>query len=134
MAWYIAAYPDYHYELLGTKIKVLLNGFSCITSQFSFTATKVLNMVSDVSNTVIVTDPSKKDDINGGMSMLSFKVDGENRQVVEDEAPTANVLLTGVCKPVKVNLLGTITYYCNPDKLVYKIEVLYAHRNAEDDM
>jgi hypothetical protein len=128
-----AAYPDYFYELLSTKIKVLLNGCSTISSQFSFTATKVLNMVSDAGNTVIVSDPSKQDDVNGGISMLAFQVDGENRQVIEDLPPTENILLTGICEPKKVNLLGTITYYVNAEKLVNKIEVLYAHRDMEDD-
>ena len=124
----LEAFPDSIYELHDTNIKVLMNGYSSITLKYTYTGTKVLDLVTDGSvNAVIITDNSTSDG-KGGHNVYTFELENENgANRVADRAPTENKMLVGVtAKGERLCTVGTMTFHVNPDKKIYKGEFLHS--------
>lgn len=121
---FFLAIPDTMYDLLDTRIRISTTGYSTITSKIVVHGTQAMDMVTDTNRVVIVTNPEETPDGRINDDLLAFSVDGEKN--VLDQAPTAKLVGSVKKQHRRLNMVGTVTYYCDPNKKMYRCEFIHS--------
>lgn len=126
-----AAVPDGIFQVLREpKVRIFSDGSSLVSCRFQFEGTQTLNLVTDLSSTIIVMNPSD----TTGSGILAFQVEGENRQV-RDVAPTPTLMLSSVrdsdhdrllnSSSALIQVTGTLSFYFNNEQRIYRMETIH---------
>jgi hypothetical protein len=138
--------PDALFVIHATKYKVLPNGFTSIVCSFTFKGTKVYTMPGlEVHNDEKVIVSIDKMSLGGGESPMP---QGENKMIAtlppaggEPNSPVNASGETWSCDierskmiSTAMSVVGTLTFYVNPEKKIYRISFVHSIRTAENSV
>jgi hypothetical protein len=112
------AIPDSVFENHATKIRMLPNGKAAIVTKYMFTGTKLCDIVTQDRKEVWISS-----------SVPNHTRASEEKYKELPVVKPEEVLMSEIL-PVSLPLtiIGTVTYYTNPDTKIYKIEYVHAMR------
>lgn len=134
--------PDAIFELHETKIRLLSTDFCSIGCKFVFTGTKLFRMSTDDLEAVKYSRDGKKTAIESACKALNqseasasttsstspvpvpvdVSVDSQSEAAVKPKDVTLGPTLD---QSIDVTLIGTLTFFVNPEKQIYKFEFIH---------
>lgn len=124
------AIPDSVFELHETKLRILPNGCCAISSNFIFTGTKILEITPDSHESVVYGDSNHK-------SMQHRSSDSVSSTSTTCSTTSCDTHIDGPEgigiseireMSLALSIIGTVTYFTNANKKIYKIEYVHCMR------
>jgi hypothetical protein len=137
--------PDALFVIHATKYKVLPNGYISIVCSFTFKGTKVYTMPGlEVHNDEKVIVSIEKMSLGDGQSpapqgegkmIATLPTSGEQNSPVDASAPTWSCdIERSKMISTAMSVVGTLTFYVNPEKKIYRISFVHSIRTAENSV
>jgi hypothetical protein len=133
----LTSYPDSIFQIHATKYKVLPNDFTAVVCSFSFKGTKIYNMTGVDNNfdeSVVVSfeklavsgAPKLGGFAQAGKIMASLAANAGENSPVNPQSSRPLELETNNLRSMFVTVFGTLTFYVNPNKKIYRMSFVHS--------
>lgn len=131
----LTSIPDSLFEIHSTKYKILPNDFTSIVCTFSFVGTKVFQLTgvdgAADRNVVISSEASGPRDSSSSASrgrVVASTVADRNAQLSSNDSAEAAAFAVEKSQmlSIKITVIGTLTFYVNPNKKIYRISFVHS--------
>lgn len=130
----LTSIPDSLFESFTPKFKILPNDFTSIVCPFSFKGTKMYEIsgIDENSERSVVVSLEKASLGSGAGKVITSLASnvGENSPV-DPQTSKPMYLETGKITAKYVHLVGTLTFYVNPNKKIYRISFVHSLKPSE---
>jgi hypothetical protein len=133
----LTSFPDSIFQIHATKYKVLPNDYTAVVCSFSFKGTKMYNLTgvdNNLDESVVVSFeklavsgvPAHGGLPQSGKVMASLAANAGENSPVNPQSSRPLALETNILTSMFVTLFGTLTFYVNPGKKIYRMSFVHS--------
>lgn len=126
----LTAIPDSLFEIHSTKYKILPNDFTSIVCTFSFVGTKMYGLIGldGAANKNVVVTSERAGPRSGATTgrVLAATVSERKSQLTDTDHVQDFRVERSQMSSMAITVIGTLTFYVNPHKKIYRISFVHS--------